>query len=69
MPLTAARPVPGTMGGLYTLVLGATGFCVILGVYLHAHFTGRKAAAMTAELPTAVLAMLGVPYPAQHLCR
>ncbi|SMB85721.1 hypothetical protein [Deinococcus hopiensis] len=52
--------VPGTTGGLYTLVPGATGFYVILGVYLHAHFTGREAPAMTGELLTAVVAMLGV---------
>ncbi|SMB91135.1 hypothetical protein [Deinococcus hopiensis] len=39
---------------------GTAGFCVILDIYLHAHFTGREAPIMGGELSTAVPAMLGV---------
>ncbi|SMB93217.1 hypothetical protein [Deinococcus hopiensis] len=54
--------VPGTTGGLYTLVPGATGFYVILFMHAHSYFTGKPPPneAITSFILTACVSMLGV---------
>lgn len=52
--------IPGTTGGLYTLLPGAFGFFVILGVYVHGYATQKELPAVTGELLLAVVTMLGV---------
>lgn len=61
-PLTRLRRiiVPGTTGGLYTLLPGALGFFVVLALFVHAYFTGRQLPAVTGDVLLASVGMLGV---------
>lgn len=52
--------VPGTTGGLYTLVPGVRGFYVLLGLFAHSYFTGRPLPAVFGELLAGCVTMLGV---------
>ncbi|WP_027459253.1 hypothetical protein [Deinococcus murrayi] len=61
-PLARLRRVmvPGTTGGVYTLLPGALGFFVVLALYVHSYATGRPMPGVTGELLTASVGMLGV---------
>lgn len=52
--------VPGTTGGIYTLIPGALGFFVVLGVYVHSYATGKPMPDVTGEMLLATVSMLGV---------
>lgn len=61
-PLARLRRVivPGTTGGVYTLIPGALGFFIVVLLYVHSYFTGRDMPGVTGELLTASVGMLGV---------
>jgi hypothetical protein len=52
--------VPGTTGGLFTLVPSVTGFYLLLILFVHSYFTGRPLPSVFGELLTGCIAMLGV---------
>jgi hypothetical protein len=52
--------IPGTTGGLYTLVPGVTGFYLMLFLFAHAYFTGHPLPGAFGELLAGCIAMMGV---------
>lgn len=52
--------IPGTTGGLYTLLPGALGFFTVLLLFVHAYFSGRQMPAVTGDILLASVGMLGV---------
>lgn len=61
-PLARLRRViiPGTTGGVYTLIPGALGFFTVLVLFVHAYFSGRQLPAVTGDVLLASVGMLGV---------
>ena len=52
--------IPGSTGGLYTLIPGALGFFVVLALYVHSYFSGKEMPAVTGEMLLTSVSMLGV---------
>ena len=52
--------VPGTTGGLYTLIPGAIGFFTVLAVFVVGFFTGREVPIVAGDILLASVGMLGV---------
>ncbi|WP_019585205.1 hypothetical protein [Deinococcus apachensis] len=52
--------VPGTSGGLYTLLCGTLGFGAVVYAYIASFHTGKPMPLMTEALLTASVALLGV---------
>jgi len=52
--------VPGTTGGLFTVYPGTLGFLVILGLFVHAYFTGRQLPAGIGDVLLASVGLLGL---------
>lgn len=52
--------IPGTTGGLYTLVPGVSGFYLLLFLFAHSYFTGRPLPGAFGELLAGCIAMMGV---------
>lgn len=61
-PLARLRRViiPGTTGGVYTLIPGVIGFLTVLVLYVDSYRTGKPMPDVTGELLTASVTMLGV---------
>lgn len=52
--------VPGTTGGVYTLIPGVISFLVVVALFIHSHFTGRPMPTVTGELLTASVGLMGL---------
>lgn len=52
--------VPGTTGGVYSLIPGAIGFFTVLTVFVIGFFTGREVPGVATEILFASVGMLGV---------
>ncbi|KQR25565.1 hypothetical protein ASF71_18965 [Deinococcus sp. Leaf326] len=52
--------IPGTTGGLSTLVPGVQGFYLLLILFAHSYFTGRPLPGAFGELLARCIAMMGV---------
>jgi len=52
--------VPGTTGGVYTLIPAAIGFLAVIGVYVYSAVTQRAMPVGTDAILTACVTMLGV---------
>lgn len=52
--------VPGTTGGVYTLIPGAISFFVVVGLFVHSYFSSTPMPNVTGELLTASLGLMGL---------
>lgn len=52
--------VPGTTGGVYTLIPGALGFFVVVALFVHSYFSGKPMPGMTGELLATCVGLMGL---------